>query len=762
MVGIPNRVEAQSLLVDYRFDGPYTQTTVDSSGNVLDGNLGLSNQVEAQDPTQTAGVVGGGLYFDGNDDLVSLPQNASLDNLLNFTLEAWIYPTSYFDAFGQLSEIFNKGSNKKRFFINSAVGTLGGLVGFSDGNKPATTYTSTPIALNQWSHVVMVYSNSTKKITIYVNGVASVNAKQTAGGGTILADSNSSPANWVVGSYGASGNFLNGKLDGVRVYNKALTSAEVLAQYNTFTANDVVSPTISITSPIQGATISGIKILTADAGDNIGVTGVRFKVDGVNLGTEDTTFPFARNLDSTTLADGTHTISATVRDKKNKTATNSITITVDNSQINTRKNVVIINTDDQRWDAMGPTYMPLTNALFANSTVKFNNMTVSNPVCCPSRASLFNGLYAHNHKVMTVSLGTSFDDRETLATWAENAGYRTGLIGKYMVAYLDKLSQYVPRGWTEWQAFAKPGNLFSNYTLNQNGLLVNYGTGDQNYSTNVLAAKAVSFIETTPSSQPFLLYFTPSAPHAPAIPALSEKGKFNGIAPWRPPSYNEADVSDKPAWARKLPLMSAAKQASVDSLRQNQLEASLSVDKAVQDIFDALTRTGRIDDTIVVYTSDNGKSWGEHRWDDKECPWEECIRVPLWIRLPGIVSNTNDDLVQNIDLVPTITELLNLTPTRTYDGKSLVNILQGQQTTPLRSELFMEFGGVKDGTRTVVESGFNAVRDNQYTYAEYANGDRELYDLIADPYQLENIINDPTKVDVINSLKTKLSNYINN
>lgn len=747
-------VSTQTATGAYDFEEVSGQMLLDSSPNLLHGTLGATNQVESSDPARNTGVIGGGLIFDGSDDFVSLPQSSTIDNLSNFTLEAWIYPTSYLDASNSLSELFNKGTTKKRFFMNSAVGTLGGIV--LHATKPATTYTSSSVPLNQWSHVVMTYSSSNRLINIYINGIATVNAKQVAGSGTISADNTTSPFNWILGSDGGTQSFFKGGLDDVKIHNKTLSPAEVLTQYNNFILSDTTPPTVSVTSPTNGFTVKGIKLLTAEANDDFGIAGVRFQLNGVNYGAEDTTFPYSVTLDSTTLSDGAHTITAVARDKTNKiTISSPVSVTVDNSQVNSRKNIVVIMTDDQRFDTMQ--YMPITTSLFADNTVKFENATASDPVCCPSRASFLTGLYAHNHNVMTVLLGPSFDDRSSIATWAEEQGYRTGLVGKYMVAYLEKLSNYVPRGWSHWNAFAKQGNLYSNYTLNENGVLKNYGTGDANYSTNVIAAKAVNFIETTPTSQPLMLYFTPSAPHAPANPASVDLGDFSSLLPWRPPSHNESDVSDKPTWVKKLPSLTSTAQSNIDSLRKKQIESLQAVDRAVQDIFDALARTGRLSDTIIVFTSDQGKSWGEHRWTDKECIYEECIRMPLWVKVPGGVNATNNDLVQNIDIVPTITDIAGISAPTPFNGKSLKDILNGQQVGPLRSEALYEFGGVKDSpNRIVIETAFSAIRDNRYVYAEYTNGDREFYDLLADPYQLVNQINNSSYSTLISNYQSKL------
>ncbi len=235
-----------------------------------------------------------------------------------------------------------------------------------------------------------------------------------------------------------------------------------------------------------------------------------------------------------------------------------------------RLNIVLILTDDQRPNTMA--YMPRTQALLVSQGVEFTNAFATTPLCCPSRSSILTGLYTHNHGVLsnTPPLGGAprFVDTSTIATWLERSGYRTALIGKYFNAY-DQLLPFPhrPPGWSTWRAFKVTD--YYNYVLVEDSTQAPFGTASTDYSTDVLSSEAQAFIESTPDSQPLFLYFAPYAPHRPAIPALQDQGTFSGLPPWRPPSYNEADMSDKPAWVRTQPVITPAMADTTDVFVQD-------------------------------------------------------------------------------------------------------------------------------------------------------------------------------------------------
>ncbi len=421
-----------------------------------------------------------------------------------------------------------------------------------------------------------------------------------------------------------------------------------------------------------------------------------------------------------------------------------------------RPTLVIIITDDQRHDTIQ--YMPTLQRELAARGVTFTHATVTTPLCCPSRASLLRGQYAHNTGVLTNGSGDlgnrqsrwpggaeAFPEQSSLATWLKTAGYRTGLFGKYLNGYMQT-SRSVPPGWDEWHVFA--GGFF-NYALNENGTVRRFGRDPEDYSTDVAARKAVAFIEQG-GQAPLFVYYAPFAPHAPTTPHPRDAAGFSDLAPHRPLSYNEQDVSDKPQWVQRLPALTAQRQAQGDEFRRDQLRALQAVDRAIGQIIDALRRTGRLDNSVVVFTADNGLSWGEHRWlDRKGVAYEEAIRVPLVVRGPGFPAGRTDArFVQNIDIAPTFAELADARSDIRVDGRSLLPLLRGGES-PWRAEILLEHWGGPS-------VAWSAVRTERWKYIESESGERELYDLTADPYELTNAVSDARHAATVADLRRRL------
>ena len=411
--------------------------------------------------------------------------------------------------------------------------------------------------------------------------------------------------------------------------------------------------------------------------------------------------------------------------------------------------VVLIVTDDQRWDTLWA--MPQVQERLVAPGVVFPNAFVVNPICCPSRASILTGNYSHTTLVYRQAPPFGryewFDARATLATWLEGAGYTTGLFGKYLDGYQhDALTGVVPPGWDRWVAFVHSAYL--EYALTVDGHIYRYGSAPADHSTEVLADDAVGFIEE--AEGPLFLEFTPAAPHAPAIPATQDASAFDDLAPARPPSFDEADVSDKPAWVRALPRL-GSQAAQVDAFRRDQYASLLGVDRAVGDILDALGRTGRLENTLVIFTSDNGIQHGEHRWTRKEAPYEESIRVPLVVRWDAAGWSAGDRpgaLALNIDLAPTIAAAAGVATPQT-DGRSLLPILEGRPDE--RRDFLIEHLVNANPVPT-----YCAVRSRTATYVLYSTGEEELYDLVADPYELENLAGDADRTALLSSMRERL------
>jgi N-acetylglucosamine-6-sulfatase len=397
-----------------------------------------------------------------------------------------------------------------------------------------------------------------------------------------------------------------------------------------------------------------------------------------------------------------------------------------------RPNIVLLLTDDMRWDTLR--YMPIVQRVLGRHGVTFTNAYVANPRCCPSRTSILTGLYSHLTGIYT-NVGPDggfpgFDDRSTIATWLHDAGYHTGLFGKYLNHYQ---TTYVPPGWDRWLA-TFGGSAYYDYVANVDGVRREFGSDASDYGTTVVRRAAVSFIRETDPETPFFLYWSPQAPHEPAIPAPSDRGDFRSLPDWRPKSHDEANVADKPAYVQSRPRISGSLAQEIDEFRRRQIESLQAVDRAVGAIVETLRETGRLENTIIVFTSDHGFLWGEHRWHGKSVPYEEAVAVPFVVRYDALLeeSRTDDHLVVNIDLAPTFAELAGVAAPE-VEGRSLVPLLEGSPVE-WRDEFLIEHQ-IEHGKSA---PSFCAVHTDRYVFVRYATREEELYDLNRDPLELVN------------------------
>ena len=407
-------------------------------------------------------------------------------------------------------------------------------------------------------------------------------------------------------------------------------------------------------------------------------------------------------------------------------------------------NFVIVLTDDQSLDTVPhtPPVMPYLQGRLQDPSdhwIQFPNTYTNVAMCCPARAALLTGRYAHHNHVESNIHGQRLDERDTLATWLDGAGYRTGLVGKYLNEYPWDRGHYVPPGWDWWMGWEGPPNVpYYNYTLNENGVPRTYGSTAADYSTDVYKAKALQFLDGVEAEEPFLLYFAPGSPHLPRTPAPRHKGLWKTAEPVRWPSFNEADVSDKPAWVRNRPQYSSTKITAFDRQRREQYRALASVDEAIQALVDKLTAIGELDETIIVFLSDNGVAWGEHRWESKLCPYRSCSQVPLFARVPWAAARTDTRVLSNVDVAPTIADLAGVTPASPVDGQSFAALLDGSSAT-WAGEALLQWMGPQ------AIPAYWGLRTVDYTYLEYpATGEIELYDLTgrfgpADPDEIQNV-----------------------
>ncbi len=423
-------------------------------------------------------------------------------------------------------------------------------------------------------------------------------------------------------------------------------------------------------------------------------------------------------------------------------------------QQQTRPNVLLIETDDQTVESLR--VMQNVQRLLAAQGTTFVNSFASFALCCPSRATAITGQYAHTNGVLGNRLPEGgyykLDNTNTLPVWLQRAGYYTAHIGKYLNEYGTRNPNEVPPGWTEWHGSVDPSTYrFYDYTLNEGGKLVNYGERPQDYQADVYAAKAVDLVRRrAPQAQPFFLWLAFLAPHsggprepddprtggarrgaglATPVPAPRHRNRFASEPLPQSPAFNEADVSDKPVAIRNRRVLPPAQIAAIRENYQQRLESLLAVDEAVGRLVAELERLDELERTLIVFTSDNGFFHGEHRVPaGKVLLYEPSIRVPLIVRGLGFPRGRRlAQPVANIDLAPTIVDVAEARAGRRMDGRSLVPLLRDP--------------GLSWGRDILIENGpgagnFAAVRSPRYLYAEYASGDRELYDLAADPYEL--------------------------
>lgn len=442
-------------------------------------------------------------------------------------------------------------------------------------------------------------------------------------------------------------------------------------------------------------------------------------------------------------------------------------------------NVILILTDDMD-NALMP-YMPKTIELIGEQGATLDNFFITTPICCPSRSSILRGQYSHNTDILENSPGFARffklkEEESTLAVWLQSAGYRTALYGKYLNNYpINAGRNYVPPGWTDWGAFLGTdyeGDLFYNYTLSENGTLVEYGNAPEDYSTDVIRDKSLTFIEdSVKADSPFFLFVSVYAPHGPATAAPRHSALYNDLTYPKSPSFNEEDVSDKPKLIQMLTQTGDEFDAGdADNAFRARVRSLQSVDELVEDVVRALEENGQLENTYIFFVSDNGFRLGEHNLPSgKGTAYEEDIRVPFMVRGPGIEPGALvSHMTANIDLAPTIAEIAGVKVPNFVDGRSFLPFLRGE-AVPWRDGLLIEFGYIDDKAIAealadpetdnllvdVAGGAFRGIRGEDYVYLEYANGELEFYDLTADPYQLENLAG-RLSATMLNTLRQKL------
>lgn len=431
--------------------------------------------------------------------------------------------------------------------------------------------------------------------------------------------------------------------------------------------------------------------------------------------------------------------------------------------------IVLIVTDDE--DLAIHEFMPKTRELLHDRGTTFDNFFVSYSFCCPSRASILRGQYAHNTHIVGNEppwgghekfrlLGL---EESTVATWLQDAGYRTAMVGKYLNRYVPERDG-VPPGWNEWYVGGNAHPSY-NYTLNENGQVVTYGDRPEDYLNDVLTEKAVQVIRNaSAAAEPFFLYVLPYTPHSPSVAAPRHEGMFAEAQLPRTPAFDEADVSDKPAFIRMIPPLDEEDIGRLEREYRRRLASLQGVDDMVARIVEELEAARVLENTYVIYSSDNGFHLGEHRLPaGKDFAYEEDIRVPAVVRGPGVPAGARiDAMVLNNDFAPTFAEIAGIEPPEFVDGRSFLPLFDDTEQ-PWRESFLIErrqlesqyidlaerLGMPKDQLDRSAE--FDAIRTTGWTYIEYGTGERELYDLARDPHQLDNVVEtaDPALVEAL-------------
>jgi N-acetylglucosamine-6-sulfatase len=424
-------------------------------------------------------------------------------------------------------------------------------------------------------------------------------------------------------------------------------------------------------------------------------------------------------------------------------------------------NIVFVLTDDLSMDLLR--FMPQVQALQSRG-LSFGNYFVSDSLCCPSRSSIFTGNFPHDTGVFTNAgldggIGAFYahdDESNSFNVGLHNAGYRTAMMGKYLNGYLQGPtrspvpSTYVPPGWDQWDV---PGYAYSeyNYTLNENGHLHNFGHRPTDYLTDVLTRKGVQFVNGSASAgQPFFLELATFAPHDPYTPAPRDAKDFPGLQAPRPPNFDVLPTN-APTWLAGHPPLGPRRIALINRAFRRRVQAVQAVDDMLKKIERALATRGQLNNTYIVFSSDNGLHTGEYRLNPgKLTAFDTDIHVPLVIAGPGVPAGVSTDaMAENIDLAKTFEEIGGTT--MPSDGHSLLGLMGGGIPLDWRNAVLVEHhgpdldaGGDTDPDSQDHLSGnptsYEAMRTPGFLYVEYRNDEREFYDLRTDPYELHNIV----------------------
>ena len=441
-----------------------------------------------------------------------------------------------------------------------------------------------------------------------------------------------------------------------------------------------------------------------------------------------------------------------------------------------RPNIVFILTDDLSNDLLQ--YMPHVQALAERGT-SFSHYYVVDSLCCPSRAAIFTGMYPHDdgvfrnvaakagdhHDAGYAAFQAHQDEHKTFATSLQAAGYRTGMMGKYLNGYAPR--DQVPPGWDEWDVGGTPSYKEYDYTLNQDGIEVQYGTHPDDYLTNVLSHRAGDVIDrASRAKQPFALEVATFAPHLPATPAPQFAHSFPNLRAPHGPAWDTLPT-DPPSWLSKFPPLAHADIANINSVYRRRVRSVQSVDLLVAHLEQRLRADHEMRNTYFVFSSDNGYHTGQYRMlPGKQTAFDTDIRVPLIVTGPGVpAGRTVSALGSSIDLNPTFEDIAQAKPTGRVDGTSLLSLMHGQPVPPdWQQAVLVEHHGPdynhKDPDYQNYRAGdpqsYEAIRTAGSLYVEYRDGEQEYYDTRTDPNELHNLARSPSAAPAMAGLHRTL------
>jgi N-acetylglucosamine-6-sulfatase len=433
-------------------------------------------------------------------------------------------------------------------------------------------------------------------------------------------------------------------------------------------------------------------------------------------------------------------------------------------------NVIVIMTDDMRVDDLQ--FMPHTLHLLAAQGVSFSQALSPYPLCCPARAELLSGQFSHNNGVRGNGWPRGgyyrLDSTNTLPVWLDDAGYETAFMGKYLNEYGERDPLEIPPGWDHWDGAVRGIYNYSDVTTNHLGQVVAH---PRIYQTNLFDAETTQLVDSYASSdRPFFLWTSFVAPHTqcsrshprpgsgscwrPPPPAYGDAGSFDNLVLPDDPSVNETDMSDKGRFMQGLPVLPPERIATLHEARILRIESLQSVDRAVAHLISELKATGQYDNTYVVFTSDNGMQFGEHRWVGKILGYEPSVRVPLLMIGPGIpAGQVRSQAVTMVDLAATIADATGAPPQRLLDGQSLLPLARGDVPDGRNRIVPLEAGPRNDSADGWLYRG---VRTDRYTLLVWRDKDVELYDRRRDPYEMRSVAGDPSYAGV----QTRLMHHL--